>query len=620
MGIPKFYGSWVLKRRNKVTTKTIPSNVTSISLDLNSIFHMAAQTIYGYGEGDNRKRLEVIKNMSDKELEEEHFELITNIIYRIVTYVRVQKYLVLAVDGVAPLAKISQQRTRRYRSAMSIGGMRFDPNAITPGTDFMIRLDRYLQKWIIDNRIYLPKEVVYSSHLVPGEGEQKIFDLIRDRKVGGYGAHLVYGLDADLIILSVISRMKGIYLLREKTNKANEYEDLISIDGLRQYIYNKMGLNTALDDFAVLTFFLGNDFLPTSPMFNGDLAESLDFLIEIYNTFRRSLTYNGEIVMSNLIEFIRILSRQEKTRMIEVYKNKPKLGFKLLDSAITESSYVYNDVVNEKIDFDKDIFSSLWYLKAFGPATESLEMVKLLPDELIVKLFEPSSDKIGSLVQEWITGFAWTFIYYKQGYSKVNPNYLYSNNYAPLISDVVLYYMDRRGPVKREEVKMDYSLPVLLQMLAVLPPQSSKQMPEGLRKLVETDSPIADMFPRKVFVDTDGKDMERLGLVQIAVVEPLRLFSIADMIDIPDDILELYQETENMTYITQDELTLDKDLDFKEIDIKTQVIQDKGDEPEIETYVEGKVGGKVVRRDSIMNDYKRKEEQEDISMYMPPSN
>jgi 5'-3' exoribonuclease 1 len=82
--------------------------------------------------------------------------------YRLYKLVQPRHVLYLAVDGVAPRAKMNQQRSRRFRSAkeaevtaseiIARGGVnleshkRFDSNCITPGTDFMLKLSIAMQK------------------------------------------------------------------------------------------------------------------------------------------------------------------------------------------------------------------------------------------------------------------------------------------------------------------------------------------------------------------------------------------------------------------------------------------------------------------------------------------
>lgn len=62
-------------------------------------------------------------------------------------------------------------------------------------------------------------EVVLSGSDVPGEGEHKILQYIRDsmksEKFDPEGAHCIYGGDADLIMLGLSTHIKNFCLLRE---------------------------------------------------------------------------------------------------------------------------------------------------------------------------------------------------------------------------------------------------------------------------------------------------------------------------------------------------------------------------------------------------------------------
>lgn len=78
--------------------------------------------------------------------------------------IRPQKLFFIAVDGVAPRAKINQQRSRRFRSAKDAEvqeakakeqgiliskEQKFDSNCITPGTYFMAELTKQLNRFIV---------------------------------------------------------------------------------------------------------------------------------------------------------------------------------------------------------------------------------------------------------------------------------------------------------------------------------------------------------------------------------------------------------------------------------------------------------------------------------------
>ncbi|KIL64049.1 hypothetical protein M378DRAFT_643697 [Amanita muscaria Koide BX008] len=104
----------------------------------------------------------------------------------------------MAVDGVAPRAKMNQQRGRRFRTAKEAKEARekaerkgenlpeekaFDSNCITPGTPFMARLSEQLRyfvnKKITEDSNWRDIQVVLSGHEVPGEGEHKVMEYIR---------------------------------------------------------------------------------------------------------------------------------------------------------------------------------------------------------------------------------------------------------------------------------------------------------------------------------------------------------------------------------------------------------------------------------------------------------
>lgn len=154
--------------------------------------------------------------------------------------------------------------------------MMFDPNCISPGTDFMVQLDVYLRKFLERNINNLTKVVFYSSHLAPGEGEHKIMDYFRQGKITGDKAHVVYGMDTDLILLTMGLNISNILLWRE------DIDDILDIDALKFVISDKMGQSpSAPDDFIVIMTLFGNDFLPTQPSLD-DFTHSIDQVLNIY--------------------------------------------------------------------------------------------------------------------------------------------------------------------------------------------------------------------------------------------------------------------------------------------------------------------------------------------------
>jgi 5'-3' exonuclease len=603
MGIPRF-ASWVFNIRGRpvaINSTNMPSNIASLSFDLNSIIHGCAQIVYGYGEGESDQRLDYIDNLyaenpqrASEQLEKELFKLIGDTILRIVMRIQPKKLLVLAVDGVAPLAKINQQRGRRYRSASEKKDSRvkFDSNCITPGTDLMFRLDSFLNDWIKSNMSLLPENVHYSSHLSNGEGEQKIFDTLSifSDTITSFGSQVIYGLDADLIVLSLISEIKSIYLVREKSMEANIYEKVIAIEQLRDHIFYRMRkMKTAIDDFAVLTYFIGNDFLPSSPMFSGDIAENLEFLIDTYNILHLPLTYpdKGKIDMINFQKFIRLLASTEADRLKELSKNLPREGFATLKDA-TEI-FVPGGRTEYRVNMQQ--FKKNWYVKVFFPPLTKLDMASQLPSEIFLKLFEPTDDKIQELVMDYVSAFKWIYFYYKirqPGSAKIksNPNFCYTSPYAPLISDVKQFFPKEVYPATNVDLEENYGLFVIQQLLAVLPPQSLAIVPKALHVFYGIDSPIVDMFPKQVTIDFEGKNMKHQGVVIMPSVQPKRLLdlNLEDYMSYNEKLN--YTPKPPNTWKKEKVQVIDRQINPATIKVTKEKIQDELELPETFTHLD----------------------------------
>ncbi|KAG7839951.1 hypothetical protein KL942_002750 [Ogataea angusta] len=168
---------------------------------------------------------------------------------RVLNMARPRKLLMIAVDGVAPRAKMNQQRSRRFRSArdaalaqeelerqiqeremrgeeidLAIKGKKsWDSNSITPGTPFMDILARSLRYWVAyklaNDPGWASLQVIISDATVPGEGEHKIMNFIRsqrsDPEYDPNTTHCIYGLDADLIFLGLATHEPHFKVLRE---------------------------------------------------------------------------------------------------------------------------------------------------------------------------------------------------------------------------------------------------------------------------------------------------------------------------------------------------------------------------------------------------------------------
>ena len=177
-------------------------------------------------------------------------------------------------------------------------------------------------------------KVVYSGGNVPGEGEHKIFDFMRQVHIYGFKenfTHCIYGSDADLIMLSMCSSLKNIVIIREINEKKNKIAigskhfqeriscELININILRDCFLLefkdtkiKMGshfdLKNVIDDFIFICFFMGNDFLPKMFCFDikkGHLEKILMFFKEFLVETKSYLVQDGNINFKNFELFLK---------------------------------------------------------------------------------------------------------------------------------------------------------------------------------------------------------------------------------------------------------------------------------------------------------------------------
>ena len=160
------------------------------------------------------------------------------------------KRIYIAFDGLVPYAKMVQQRYRRMRNQEPAD---FDKHQISPGTPFMTEL--------ADTLRFLYPNAILSDTLEPGEGEHKMFRWFRTIPENERKTICIYGLDADLVLISVAqSHLGDISLLREKEDDTFA---TISVSALKEVLpldpetYVRM---------SILNF--GNDFMPAIGMFS----------------------------------------------------------------------------------------------------------------------------------------------------------------------------------------------------------------------------------------------------------------------------------------------------------------------------------------------------------------
>lgn len=313
MGIKNFYSTF-----RKIFQQSIRSNSKInhdvLIIELNGLFYSAIRHLY-----EEKK----YKNKNDKQFHRELFHEITRQLEMILLNNIPKQKVFLTVDGIAGMMKFREQQQRRYKNVLEKKYDKFDLNAFTPGTKLMHHLTKYidyfLRHFMNSNNSYQDIEIIFSNEKVMGEGESKIFRLM-DQFCSPSDQILIYNCDSDIVCLSIVSDKK-IIICRKSFLYGTEY---IDIETCRKQILKKITWDNTiwcqryLTDFIIMLFFVGNDYVDSSPVVT-NFQIFYQNILSIYRKNKKFLTeYNpGEnccwsINYQNLSYFIKDLAKLEK--------------------------------------------------------------------------------------------------------------------------------------------------------------------------------------------------------------------------------------------------------------------------------------------------------------------
>jgi 5'-3' exoribonuclease 1 len=484
MGIPYLF-SYIVKNHANIIKKLSANTikVDNLYLDCNSIIYDAVHKI------DFSKLIETDINA-----------IIRAVCVKIDEYINLLKpnnIIYIAFDGVAPVAKLEQQRSRRYKSLYQntisrsiFKGVKQDPwntTAITPGTVFMKNLNEKIRIRYNDPAIFGCARIIVSLSDAYGEGEHKLFDLIRKcpeshtEKMNT----IIYGLDADLIMLSInhLPIAKNIFLFREtpefiksiNTELEPNETYVIDIPELAKIITLDMNNGEKLTtvqqknrvyDYIFLCFFLGNDFMPHFPSVNirtGGIDKMLQAYKATIGATNENLTDGKTIYWKNVRKLVKFLADNEE----EYFKIETKLRDKRSKNPMA------NITDEEQIkQFDSIPMYERSLEKFINPYKENWQ-VRYYKTLFNVDIDETRKKQICT---NYLEGLEWTMKYYTTGCP--DWRWCYNHNYPPLFSDLLQYipYFETEFIQNKKENPVTD----LVQLCYVLPKQSLVFLPDNL--------------------------------------------------------------------------------------------------------------------------------------------
>ena len=517
MGIPSYF-SYIKKRYDstRIIHNAPTGDIENLFLDLNGIIHPCCQSVLKvFEEGFDGKG----KCPSKKEIEDAIYEKTINYIVEMVDEINPKNVLYIGIDGVAPRAKMFQQRKRRFKShqdkrcdpELKNKKVLWDTNGITPGTEFMYGLNLALKNSIKLNNLKKKIQIILSDSQVPSEGEHKIVQYIKKNKPSG--TCVIHGLDADLIMLSMLCYPQNIYLFRHDNEKKFYFHINTFVFFLKMHFDSLLKENVCetriIDEYTFLCFFMGNDFLPHH--YGLEISdEGIDFIIEKYCTVKNkkknyfATLENGDLNTEFLCEFLQILCQSEND-MVEkrmertVYKNVFRHGNKPAD--LFKFWPDYHRTIEKYIKFGSPHWMSRYYTTIHSQLTEKPE--KNEKTKQIENKIPP--DFINNMVVYYLQGLVWNFQYYKN--RCVSQTWFYPYLHAPCLTDISAYLsqnFQNKGDINELLKRNQHEYSCFQQLLFVLPPKSFDLLPKSWKDKIMANKHSKEMFPDEFELDPIG--------------------------------------------------------------------------------------------------------------------
>jgi 5'-3' exonuclease len=458
MGIPSYFGH--LLRNHPHLIRKLQTTIDNLYMDANSILYDT------YHENSG---------MTD----DEHYLSVCRRIVEIISEVSPKKCVYIAFDGVAPIAKLKQQRDRRIKSeylrilkSMLDGEThKTDTIKLTSGTPFMNHLGTYMNDYFKSFQESQPDIKIFISPPTEiGEGEHKLFHHIRANQAYHVTTNTaIYGLDADLIMLCLAHSNVPLWIVRErphfeKTTEKDLFEFPIQI--FVDILKTELKSENAIDNYVFLCFLLGNDFLPHFPTIN-IRTNGIRILMERMKEYNTSLiNEHRELDISKFIEFIHPFSKKEHYML----QNEIEIRERMSRKHTTDEPYkkiemtpLFERETEYWIDPKKEYWQERYYEALFPPDV-----------------------KINHAVHQYIKGLVWCWKYYTSGMKGISPikNWYYPYDYPPLIQDIIRYSPKFHIVPDKVPIPLSHSL----QLCYVIPPNyRRKYIPVDLYKKIFGD-------------------------------------------------------------------------------------------------------------------------------------
>ena len=527
MGIPKFFRHITKKHPEIICNAKVP--IENIFFDMNCLIHPCVQEVCKQfpelvTQYNKIRNASVYRDLDYKtSLETEIYIKIDAYLNYLIDYISPTELIYMAIDGVAPRAKMEQQRVRRYRSIYirekteiinqkhKYHVPHFDSNCITPGTIFMKKLSNHLKTYIKEKYDSIKVPIYLDDAGMIGEGEHKILHYIK--KNCTENINCIYGLDADLIMLSLISNSK-VYLLREAIHfgKVNMDELLLfdselfsdklaeDIQSRIEILYHSLNKDAdeykeleivksrLINDYICICMFIGNDFLPSLPGLDINI-NSIETIINIYISIFSIRPYYliNEDYTINFI-FLSQIFIQLYDRSTEILQGFQKHHDRFRPRL---RGHTKRERELEKLKFFP-VFNKNNYLKLGHGDWED----KYYSYYFHLDNYHKNTSYITDICKNYIEGFQWNVYYYLD--TCCSYSWYYKYNAAPTYKNLAVYFINRVYPPVFDNIEFS----PLEQLSIVLPIQSQYLWCNEYRTLSREKFAVSLHYPTGYKLDT----------------------------------------------------------------------------------------------------------------------
>lgn len=602
MGVPGFF-AWLMRQAERkhckggcILDEICEQHIDWLLLDTNGLLHPCCFKVLETHD---------TSGMSMMDIEDLMIEEVVAYVDKLINIVNPHKGVYIAIDGVAPASKMKQQRSRRFKSAgdrelfnslKMKHGVAFDSeewsnSCISPGTKFMERVHIRILEWAKTYNDTFPadwppaekrpqRQIIYSSYKTPMEGEHKLIQFMRDNNAKGLPSsgfnYVIYGMDADLIFLSIAVGNPKIFLLREaKQLKANgearmdAYEfAFVSIDGIKSLIrmvtnqfyaqevaanppravaaaiadanastdeegFTKFGGGASvraaeesfpddiqeniLRDFVLICFLLGNDFVPHLPALN-IFTNGMETILGHYVRLIRKYECKRFLIVSQaLLDSENII---DNDLFIELMLGLGEVENGILRDASKKKKRKPHCPFNDPYQIDKFRMENLDF-----PITDPVRLGQDSPMKWreryytyygIPKGVDTSkyNEEIEKVCYQYLLGVKFIALYYFKDVPSWDWHYPF--DYPPFLEDIQGFLRTERFNFSTIVFENSVPMKPFLQLLNILPPQYSYLLPKSLRHMMlDPLSQLAVMYPTTFPQDLIGKEKLYLAVPQL---------------------------------------------------------------------------------------------------------